>query len=67
MLVYPYYAHIKNNCTLCKYFTSYAEDSDHNFEPEDQGFCEKGKNDNYGDATITCELFQLKENKKCRL
>lgn len=49
--------YIKNNCTECKHFTSYADDYFDDMEPRDQGFCLKDKNDRYGDATITCELF----------
>lgn len=50
--------HIENNCTLCKHFKSYKDDYFDNMEPSDQGFCRKDKNDNYGDATISCELFE---------
>ena len=48
------------NCTKCKYFISYAEDYYDFMEPEDQGFCRKGQNDNYGDFTITCKFFEKK-------
>ena len=50
--------HVENNCTLCKHFKSYEDDYCDDMEPSDQGFCSKGKNDNYGDATISCELFE---------
>jgi hypothetical protein len=50
---------VANNCTDCIYFISYAEDYYDDMEPEDQGFCRNNMQiDNYGDATITCELFE---------
>lgn len=51
---------IENNCTLCKFFKSYASDYFDKNEPADQGFCEKDQNNNYGDATITCNLFEVR-------
>ena len=59
MKIYDEDEAIKNNCTLCKHFRSYSDIYFNNMEPEDQGFCLKDKNNNYGDSTITCELFEL--------
>ena len=58
MFVHDKSDHIKDNCTLCKYFTSYCDAYFDKKEPEDQGFCSQDKYETYGDCTLTCELFK---------
>lgn len=59
MIMYEDSEHIPNNCTKCAYFMSYYHQYDFDDEePADQGTCQKGVNEGYGDATITCALFE---------
>lgn len=59
LIMYDSNEHVENNCTKCRYFTSYRDSYEDELEPIDMGFCSKDMHDNTVNATLTCEFFDL--------
>jgi hypothetical protein len=53
------------NCTKCKFFTSFADDYCDYTEPVDQGFCKNGKSpfhfNNGASIENVCDFFEIQD------